>query len=47
MARTRAALALKPRLDRSTGAGTLSGLALAAPPLAIRARLDSPGARGG
>lgn len=47
IARTRAALALKPRLDASAGAASLRGLALAAPPLAIRARLDWPGARNG
>lgn len=52
IARTRAALALSPRLDLSAGAGSpgrlsFAGPALAAPPLAIRARLDPPGARGG
>lgn len=40
IARTRAALALTPRLDLSAGATSLTGLALAGPPLAIRARLD-------
>lgn len=37
--RTRAVLALKPRIDFSVGASSLSGLSLASPPLAIRARL--------
>lgn len=40
IARTRAALSLNPSLDLTAGAGSLNGLALAAPPLAIRARLD-------
>lgn len=40
IARTRAALALEPRLDASAGASSLSGLSFACPPLAIRARLD-------
>ena len=45
IARTRAAVALAPRLDIWAGAGSLGGLTLAAPPLAIRARLDPSGAR--
>lgn len=40
IARTRAVLALKPRLDLAAGATSLGGLALAGPPVAIRARLD-------
>jgi len=39
LGRTRAALTLKPRLDLSAGASSLSGLSLASPPFAIRARL--------
>ena len=45
--RTRAALALKPRIDLSAGASSVSGLSLASPPLAIRARLVQPGMPGG
>jgi hypothetical protein len=37
--RTRAALALKPRIDMAAGASSTPGLSLASPPLAIRARL--------
>lgn len=44
---TRAALALQPRLDLSAGACSLDDLSLAGPSLAIRARLDPPGAPGG
>lgn len=40
IARTRAALSLNPSLDPTAGDSSLNGLALAAPPLAIRARLD-------
>lgn len=40
IARTRAALALKPRLDLSAGASKTPGLALTGPRLAIRARLE-------
>lgn len=47
IARTRAALALEPRLDLAAGASTLTGLSLATPPLAIRARLEPSGASGG
>lgn len=43
IARTRAALALSPRLDLDGGAGSISGLSLAAPPLSIRARLAPAG----
>lgn len=45
IARTRAALALSPRLDPVAGASSISGLALVAPPLSIRTRL-APAARG-
>lgn len=47
IARTRAALALEPRLDLSAGACTFTGLSLACPPLAIRTRLDLGETRGG
>lgn len=47
IARTRAALALKPRIDLSAGASSIRGLSLVSPPLAIRARLAMPGASGG
>jgi hypothetical protein len=47
IARTRAALALSPRLDVPIGAFSLGGLALAGPSVAIRARLETPEARGG
>ena len=40
IARTRAALALKPRLNLSAGASKTPGLALTGPRLAIRARLE-------
>ena len=40
IARTRAALSLNPSLDLAAGPCSLNGLALAGPPLAIRARLD-------
>ena len=40
IARTRAALSLEPRLDMPAGAGSASGITLAAPQLVIRARLD-------
>lgn len=40
ISRTRAALALKPSLDRSAGAGSVKGLALAGPTIAIRSRLE-------
>jgi hypothetical protein len=40
LARTRAALSLSASLDPTTGTFAASGLALASPPLAIRARLD-------
>ena len=45
--RTRAAFALKPRIDLSAGACSIHGLSLASPPLAIRARLVQPGMPGG
>jgi len=44
IARTRAALSLHPSLDPLAGACSVSGLALAGPPLVIRARLDFGGA---
>jgi hypothetical protein len=43
IARTRAALALSPRLDLSKGGFSTGGLALAGPSVAIRARLDFAG----
>ena len=45
IARTRAALALSPRLDPVAGASSISGLSLVAPPLSIRMRL-TPAAYG-
>ena len=43
ISRTRAALALHPSLDLMAGSWSSSGLALAGPELAIRARLDDGG----
>lgn len=43
IARTRAALALKPRIDLSAGASSTPGLSFSGPPLAIRARLAVSG----
>jgi hypothetical protein len=39
IARTRAVLALDPRIDHGVGASSIRGLSLAGPPVAIRARL--------
>jgi hypothetical protein len=40
IARTRVALSLNPSLDPTAGSYSATGLALASPPLVIRARLD-------
>jgi hypothetical protein len=45
ISRTRAALSLHPSLDLMAGSCSSSGLALAGPSLAIRARLDDGGTR--
>jgi hypothetical protein len=43
VARTRAALAIAPRLDPGLGASSVQGLSFTAPPLSIRARLAPAG----
>ena len=47
ISRTRAALSLNPSLDLLGGSCSASGLALARPPVSVRARLDDGGARVG